>query len=120
MSRPEAKATLLWAPAYKKGAGSPPAASGRNGRKDGQALSFRQASLKPPVVTPSLLDPAGRVTECWPPVVSPSEAVASAEQIDERQLVAASLGGDEEAFRRLVERHYRLTGGAAERLAIAA
>jgi RNA polymerase sigma-70 factor (ECF subfamily) len=40
--------------------------------------------------------------------VSPSQAVASAREVDESQLIAASLAGDEDAFRRLVERHYRL------------
>jgi len=39
--------------------------------------------------------------------VSPSQAVASASEDDE-QLVAASLAGDEDAFRQLVERHYRM------------
>ena len=39
--------------------------------------------------------------------MSPSQAVASASEDDE-QLVAASLAGDEDAFRQLVERHYRM------------
>lgn len=39
--------------------------------------------------------------------MSPSQAVASASEDDE-QLVAASLAGDADAFRQLVERHYRM------------
>jgi RNA polymerase sigma-70 factor (ECF subfamily) len=35
------------------------------------------------------------------------QAVASAREVEERQLIAASLAGDDDAFRRLVERHYR-------------
>jgi RNA polymerase sigma-70 factor (ECF subfamily) len=35
------------------------------------------------------------------------QAVASARDDDEGQLIAASLDGDDDAFRRLVERHYR-------------
>jgi RNA polymerase sigma-70 factor (ECF subfamily) len=33
--------------------------------------------------------------------------MASAREAEERQLIAASLAGDDDAFRRLVERHYR-------------
>ncbi len=39
--------------------------------------------------------------------MSSSQAVASAREVEERQLVAASLAGDEAAFRQLVERYYR-------------
>jgi RNA polymerase sigma-70 factor, ECF subfamily len=37
-----------------------------------------------------------------------SRAIAPAQEEDERQLIAASLAGDADAFQQLVERHYRL------------
>jgi RNA polymerase sigma-70 factor (ECF subfamily) len=47
--------------------------------------------------------------------VGPSQAVASAPGVDDRLLIAASLAGDEDAFRQLVERHYRMVLSVAYR-----
>jgi RNA polymerase sigma-70 factor (ECF subfamily) len=44
-----------------------------------------------------------------------SQAITSANEDDERPLIAASLAGDEDAFRQLVERHYRLVLNVAYR-----
>jgi len=44
-----------------------------------------------------------------------SQPLASAHEDDERPLIAASLAGDEAAFRQLVERHYRLVLNVAYR-----
>jgi RNA polymerase sigma-70 factor (ECF subfamily) len=53
------------------------------------------------------------VTQCWPPVSS-FEVDASTSEEDGR-LVAASLAGDDGAFRQLVERHYRTVLSVAYR-----
>jgi RNA polymerase sigma-70 factor (ECF subfamily) len=47
--------------------------------------------------------------------VGPSQAVASTPGVDDRLLIAASLAGDEGAFRQLVERHYRMVMSVAYR-----
>ena len=51
----------------------------------------------------------------WAITAMNSPAMASAQEEDERPLVAASLAGDEDAFRQLVERHYRLVINVAYR-----
>jgi DNA-binding GntR family transcriptional regulator len=35
------------------------------------------------------------------------QSAASPSDVEERRLIAASLAGDDDAFRQLVERHYR-------------
>ena len=43
------------------------------------------------------------------------QAIVLARDVEERQLIAASLAGDDDAFRQLVERHYRIVLNVAFR-----
>jgi RNA polymerase sigma-70 factor (ECF subfamily) len=63
---------------------------------------------------PSVLDPHLPAARMGAAMIS-GEAIAPARDVEEGQLIAASLAGDDDAFRHLVERHHRMVLNVAFR-----
>src|SRR3979411_479631 len=63
---------------------------------------------------PSVLDPDLPAARMGAAMIS-GEAIAPARDVEEGRLIAASLAGDDDAFRQLVERHHRMVLNVAFR-----